>query len=206
MCSKENGPSLSHEDNVAVSPRVSSPRSPASTQSDAMVKIIPEVNMRPPVSRAADYHSDSAESLQEIPVSSTRVGSLYTCTPRQASYQTYTPSPHAVRQSLDKQRGVREMSAEYDTARFNGDMQDSNVSIKLRETASGHPNGSIDYWKGHEALSLTPINRRRHNEVPPLDLSSFNEDSDTMDGINDRPKKSSGKKTRKKRHKPDNTF
>ena len=157
---------------------------------------------------AKDYNSDSAESLTEIPVSSTRTGNinsspgvLYNTGVTHGGFSRST-LPAARKVSKKKKHSVnRKPLSPGDSQRFSnssitGDLNNSGQQGTLSSTL-----GATDVSMGTHTLPQTeiidgrpPVRRQRsHRDVPPLDLSELSGNSDNETTVH-----SSSKKKKKK--------
>ena len=134
-------------------------------------------------SAAPEYNSDSAESLHEIPVTKTYAGSVYNgiqpaqlSQPRSFNINGFPPLPEI-------------------TTAYTGDKQSLSYKKKYRHRHRGDRYENHENDNGAEYMYKVPTPRyKRPSEVPPLDLSSLNEESEEEDY---RP--NSQKKLRKKK-------
>lgn len=146
-----------------------------------------------PAAPAAEYHSDSAESLQEIPVSQTRMGSLYGGA-TQARIDSESLSPHSKEGSarnghirskqtdsngnISKKDGIKKthrkrhkQRREPETEPLPKEWEQSEMNFRQQEPLKVHEDGR----------------RKRHQDVPPLDLGNLrgNSDNDEDNGDDD---------------------
>ena len=105
------------------------------------------------------YHSDSADSLTEIPVSATRHGSKHTrtTTTTGSSKHHHHPQHHHHRSSSG-----------------GGNNKAGGKHTVHNNVYEGHTN--MAYYEENMAAEQMRGDQARHRDVPPLDLSSLNED------------------------------
>ena len=147
---------------------------------------------------AKEYHSDSAESLTEIPVSSTRTGGNINASPGDLFNNNFSRNtlPSAKKVSTKKKHSssskkplspsdsqkVLNINNNYNSS-MNGDV---NVSGPPHDTLLSSTLGATDVSMGTRTLPETeildgkpPLRRQRsHKDVPPLDLSELSGNSD----------------------------
>ena len=173
---------------LSVPPGVYSPQSSSySSRLDILgsprsLQPLPPVAIRPSGPPAMEYNSDSAESLQEIPVSSTRSGSLYSSGRSPRNF--HVPNGNLSGSTGGSAKGTGSSSGRSSKGKrhkrrpqnSDGDLNSSSRSASFRNGASMTGFNLQDM----PSTEIPPPVRkpRRHQDVPPLDLSSFNEDSD----------------------------
>ena len=132
-----------------------------------------------PAAPAADYNSDSAESLTEIPVAQTRMGSLY------GGGRVEQPQRGGGRGEQPQANG----NLRYTDTNGNISHKDGNNIRKVRKKrqkpfrpGSGRREGDGGVTQESDSLPLTKDSsdrrNKRHADVPPLDLTSLNGNSD----------------------------
>lgn len=152
---------------------------------------VPPQSLLTPVNGAGppqDYHSDSAESLSEVPPD--RVSSLH------SSFR----NSFEVKQSGDTNNSdiqdsslKRKKNSKRNKKKKKEDEEQSNLNttmlFQLNSSAKQNPDGSLDYTNGFRQLPLTPITlksqvtgveRLRSGAVPPLDLGPLRGSSESV--------------------------
>lgn len=182
---------------IAVLPGVYNPHSYSSRVevevSPRNLQPLPPVAIRPAGPPSQVYDSDSAESLQEIPISSTLSGNMYSGGRSPHNFMpngNLSGSTGSGKVSGQSNRGHRHKKRLPD-----GDFTSPSHSNSGRNLSLNGASLTSFPLKDMPSTEIPPPSRKaqRRQDVPPLDLSSFNEDSDE-NSLSTRKKKSKRKK------------
>lgn len=137
------------------------------------VRIMPPPNVTPRgTGLAGEYHSDSADSLLEVPTDKSL--SLTMKSSNSALNERDEPKSIKKKPKLKKKRKDFESQSD--------DELNSRTLFTVNDSAKLNQDGSIDYTDGFKTLPLTPtslrkahaqMNKPKVKDIPPLDLTGL---------------------------------
>ncbi|CAH1778951.1 unnamed protein product, partial [Owenia fusiformis] len=155
----------------------------------------PEVPIKPAMA-TGEYHSDSAESLNEIPLNLTRAGSIYGQSQQNRNNLQYqnlqssssakllpnrTKNPDELNEDHEDEIRTPKPAKRKTKSGFSPEESfNTTTKFAVNVTAKCDKDGSLIYGDNEQdkkTLPITPIPQRRSPKVPPLDLSALKQGS-----------------------------